>query len=147
MLLGRDTLPGTYYTGTWRCCLIIVPYHLCTSLALSVNPQAVKEDLDVFTANHRAVQYLKERHTGTTYAFVTIGALLVGSIDYNADKTPFSSVPVNKGDDLGCFQYGGSTVVMVAPQGSVKWDDDLQTNSLNGLETLIQVGTHIGTKL
>lgn len=120
---------------------------LFTSLALPVNPQAVKENLDVFTANHRAVQYLKERYTGKQYAFVTIGALLVGSIKYNQDKTPFSPIPVNKGDDLGCFQYGGSTVVMVAPQGSVKWDEDLQANSAAGLETLIEVGTHIGTRV
>ncbi|KAG8862724.1 hypothetical protein FRB96_000734 [Tulasnella sp. 330] len=115
---NRTVLAGNYYT---------------------VNPQAVKEDLDVFAANHRAVQMLNHKN-GKNFAFVAVGALLVGSIQFSQD--PHTSI--NKGDDMGYFQYGGSTTVMVAPKGSVKWDSDLLRNSRSGVETLIQVGEQIG---
>ncbi|KIO19439.1 hypothetical protein M407DRAFT_246158 [Tulasnella calospora MUT 4182] len=60
-----------------------------------------------------------------------------------------------KGEDLGFFQYGGSTVILVAPEGIVEWDEDLVANSsgLSGvkgvedgkpLETLVRVGERIG---
>ncbi|KAG8936764.1 hypothetical protein FRC00_007790 [Tulasnella sp. 408] len=137
-------VPGTYFT---------------------VNPQAVNHDLDVFTVNRRDVQLLhadvrnptstttspQQAPEPVTFAFVSVGALLVGSIGWS--KNPGDSVM--KGEDLGFFQYGGSTVILVAPEGTVEWDEDLVANSsgLSGvkgvedgkpLETLVRVGERIG---
>ncbi len=47
---------------------------------------------------------------------------------------------------LGYFAYGGSTVVVVFKAGMVKWDDDLQHNSNNSMETLVRVGEQIGQR-
>jgi len=109
------TLPGDYFT---------------------VNPQAVNETLDVFTANRRDVLIINanlfparqgETPTVVPVAFVAIGALLVGSVNWS--KKPGEAV--KKGDDLGWFAYGGSTVVCVFPQeAGIQWDDDLRRASV-----------------
>lgn len=138
-------IQGAYYTGTW-------PFHVTVFVRLltfsypSVNPVAVKENLDVFTANRRAVQIMYANVTPsaptqtTPFAFIAVGAMLVGGIGWSQD--PGSTI--TKGDDFGWFQYGGSTTIIVAPQGSVSWDADLLANSKMGVETLVRVGDHIG---
>lgn len=75
-------------------------------------------------------------------AFVAIGAMLVGSIGWsNANQ----GASANRGDELGWFAYGGSTVVCVfPPEAKVQWDKDLLDNSLAGLETMVRVGDRIG---
>jgi phosphatidylserine decarboxylase len=52
---------------------------------------------------------------------------------------------LNKGEEMGYFQYGGSTVIAVFPKDAVQWDHDLKTNSEKSLETLVQMGERIGT--
>jgi predicted ABC-type exoprotein transport system permease subunit len=46
----------------------------------------------------------------------------------------------------GYFAYGGSTIVVVFKAGMVKWDDDLQHNSNNSMETLVHMGEQIGQR-
>lgn len=63
-----------------------------------MNPQAVNEKgFDVFTANRRSVLYLNHVDSGRPIAFVAIGALLVGSINFTVKKGD----RVKKGDELG----------------------------------------------
>jgi len=117
-------IPGQYYT---------------------VNPQAVNEaDFDVFTANTRSVLYMKHTLTGLPVAFVAIGALLVGSIEFTNGGQKGSTV--KRGEELGYFAYGGSTVVAVFPQGVIQFDDDLKKNSEadHPIETLVKVGYSLG---
>jgi phosphatidylserine decarboxylase len=76
---GITDIPGEYFT---------------------VNPQAVNEPgFDVFTANRRAVLYLKHEKSGLPVAFVAIGAMLVGSIIWTGGKE--RGRRVKKGDELG----------------------------------------------
>ncbi|KIO18994.1 hypothetical protein M407DRAFT_31354 [Tulasnella calospora MUT 4182] len=105
-------------------------------------PQAINHDPDVFSANRRDVQLLhadvrnptstttspRQTSEPVTLALVSVGALLVGLIGWI--KNPGDSVM--KGEDLGIFQYGGSTVILVAPEGTIKWDKELLAN-LSGL--------------
>ncbi|KAF8159630.1 phosphatidylserine decarboxylase-domain-containing protein [Crassisporium funariophilum] len=110
-----------------------IPGHLYT-----VNPQAVNEPgFDVLTANTRSVLYLKHVPTGLPVAFVAIGALLVGSINWTGGKEKGSKL--NRGDELGYFAYGGSTIVVVFPKELIKFDDDLVQNSQKPIETLVKV--------
>lgn len=39
---------------------------------------------------------------------------------------------------------GGSTIVTVFPENTVKWDDDLLTNGQASTETLVKVGMKVG---
>jgi len=139
----RSSIHGTYYT---------------------VNPQAINENLNVFTANHRQVQIMnvftsvpspeveaeiaaensavQETAPPNTvpFALVAVGAMLVGSIGWSK----VGGQEVQKGEDLGFFQYGGSTTILVAPEGKVVWDADLIKSSETPLETLVRVGERIG---
>ncbi|OCH91046.1 hypothetical protein OBBRIDRAFT_753808 [Obba rivulosa] len=109
----------------------------------TVNPQAVNESgFDVFTANRRSVLYLTHTASGRRVAFVAIGAMLVGSIHWTAGGQP--GTQVRRGDELGYFAYGGSTVVALFPRGTVAFDADLVANSAEPIETLVKVGWSIG---
>lgn len=109
----------------------------------TVNPQAINyPGFDVLTANTRSITYLKHRPTGQEVAFVAIGALLVGSIQWTGGKE--KGTILKRGDELGYFAYGGSTIVVVFPKGLVEFDPDLVSNSQHPIETLLKVGYSIG---
>ncbi|CCM06055.1 uncharacterized protein FIBRA_08302 [Fibroporia radiculosa] len=109
----------------------------------TVNPQAVNEKgFDVFTANRRAVLYMTHSASGQPIAFVAIGAMLVGSIAWTAGAN--LGAEVRRGDELGYFAYGGSTVVALFPKGLVTFDEDLVNNSQVPIETLVKVGSSLG---
>jgi phosphatidylserine decarboxylase len=48
-----------------------------------------------------------------------------------------------KGDDLGEFRHGGSSVLLVFPEDVARYDSDLKENSLLRMETLVKMGTQI----
>ncbi|KAG1854839.1 phosphatidylserine decarboxylase-domain-containing protein [Suillus subalutaceus] len=113
----------------------------------TVNPQAVNEKgLDVLSANKRSVLLLNHDATNKKIAFVAVGALLVGSIQW----TVSAGSKVRRGDELGFFAYGGSTIVAILEPGMVEWDSDLVANSSPpkrgqlGIETMMKVGWSIG---
>ncbi|KAI7818509.1 phosphatidylserine decarboxylase-domain-containing protein [Gamsiella multidivaricata] len=121
----------------------------------TVNPMAVNEKLDVFTENVRRITVidLEQQIQGEEVrndnfdkcVFVSIGALLVGSIQLTGAKEP--GTRVQKGDELGYFAYGGSTCILLFKAGAVGFDKDLLENSQKGLETLVRMGEHIGVRL
>ncbi|MCJ1396551.1 hypothetical protein MMC18_009442 [Xylographa bjoerkii] len=118
-------IPGAYYT---------------------VNPQAINEagTLDVFCENKRSVMTIRRHPHGTPTAVVAVGAMLVGSIKYvnGVDKL---GTQVHRGECLGAFYYGGSTVIVIYPPGEVTLDQDLVHNSIDEkCETLMKVGWRVG---
>ena len=120
----RD-IPGAYYT---------------------VNPQAINEPgtLDVFCENKRSVMLLKRTSTGSPIAIIAVGAMLVGTIKYN--KGVEVGTNVKRGQCLGAFYYGGSTIIVLYPKGEVVLDEELVRNSMNEkCETLMKVGWSTGT--
>lgn len=117
-------IPGSYYT---------------------VNPQAITEPgtLDVFCENRRSVMLLRRQVTGSPVAVIAVGAMLVGSIKYNPGVQ--QGVDVRRGQCLGAFQYGGSTVIVLYPKGEVILDQDLVKHSIElNCETLMRVGWRVG---
>lgn len=121
-------IPGAYYT---------------------VNPQAINEPgtLDVFCENKRSVMLMKRGATGSPVAVIAVGAMLVGSIKYNPGIS--EGAQVRRGQCLGAFYYGGSTVIVVYPPGEVVLDEDLVHNSCfqnakESCETLMKVGWRTG---
>jgi phosphatidylserine decarboxylase len=124
---GIKDIPGAYYT---------------------VNPQAINEPgtLDVFCENKRSVMTLERSATGSPVAIVAVGAMLVGSIKY-VDGVDTIGAQVRRGQCLGAFYYGGSTVIVVYPPGEVALDEDLVRNSTgHKMETLMKVGWRTGVK-
>jgi phosphatidylserine decarboxylase len=124
---GIKDIPGAYYT---------------------VNPQAINEPgtLDVFCENKRSVMTLERSSTGSPIAIVAVGAMLVGSIKY-VNGVDTIGAQVRRGQCLGAFYYGGSTVIVLYPPGEVVLDEDLVRNSTgHKLETLMRVGWRTGAK-
>ncbi|GMK59867.1 hypothetical protein CspeluHIS016_0900840 [Cutaneotrichosporon spelunceum] len=119
----------------------------------TVNPQAVNEDLNVFTLNKRSVMLIHADvglGARVPLAFVAVGAMLVGSILWS--KKPGDSVL--RGEELGWFQYGGSTCILIVPYSSgLKFDEDLLNVSKEKMETLPYrtepniVSPHITTRM
>lgn len=123
-ITGIIDIPGTYYT---------------------VNPQAINEEgtLDVFCENKRSVMVVKRKATGSNVAIVAVGAMLVGSIRYNEGIEPGKDI--SRGECLGAFLYGGSTVIVLYPKGEIALDEDLVRNSTEQqCETFVRVGWRVG---
>jgi phosphatidylserine decarboxylase len=122
-------VPGTYYT---------------------VNPQAINEAgaLNVFCENRRSVMIVRRKvgasqPPSSVVAIVAVGAMLVGSIRYNPGIV--ARAEIKRGQCLGAFRYGGSTVIVLFPKDEVVFDADLVANSAEKCcETLVKVGWRIG---
>ncbi|XP_048231641.1 phosphatidylserine decarboxylase proenzyme 2 [Ricinus communis] len=112
-----------------------VPGHLYT-----VNPIAVNSEYcNVFTENKRVVSIISTAEFGKV-AFIAIGATMVGSITFLKKEGDY----IKKGDELGYFSFGGSTVICVFEKDAILIDEDLLANSARSLETLVCVGMKLG---
>jgi phosphatidylserine decarboxylase len=90
----------------------------------------------VFTQNKRSVLAL-DVGAPRPVLFVAIGALLVGSIAFTVKE----GQKVVKGEELGYFAYGGSTVVVLFPKEmGIEFDSDMSEWSKEGFETVLKVG-------
>lgn len=102
----------------------------------SVNPIALLRHPDVYADNER--QILKCRAAFGDFWMVDVGAFGVGTI-----VQTFSGTEHVKGEEKGYFKFGGSTVILVLPAGTVAFDEDLVRNSANGLETQVRCSERI----
>lgn len=96
-------------------------------------------DVPFLALNRRAVSVLETDRFGRL-ALVDVGGFLVGSIRhlYVPERR------VEKGDPRSLFRFGGSTLVLVAPPGRVRFRDDLLAASARGDETRVRLGEAIG---
>jgi len=131
----RVPIDGTYYT---------------------VNPIAIRKDVDVYTENKRVVIPIETKEFGTVI-LIAVGATMVGSIRFECKCTDLptgaSNCPtgvcyegkhVKKFDPHGYFAFGGSTVLLLFKPGTIEFDSDLLANTKNHLESLVKVGERIG---
>lgn len=105
----------------------------------TVNPMAIRSSLDVFGENVRVLVPIQSDEFGLVMV-VCVGAMMVGSTVITAK----AGQRVSRTDELGYFQFGGSTLVVLFEPGRLKFDNDLVQNSASALETLVRVGMSIG---
>ncbi|BDA47835.1 phosphatidylserine decarboxylase proenzyme 2 [Coccomyxa sp. Obi] len=105
----------------------------------SVKPVAVRSSIDVFGENKRLVVEIDSPDFGIV-AYVIIAAVQVGSIT----MTTKEGQTVSKGQELGYFSYGGSTVITVFQRGAIEYDVDLRAHSRAATEVLVQMGESLG---
>ena len=91
-----------------------------------------------FKTNNREWTILNTNNFGKVIQ-VEIGALCVGRIKNNHESYIFK-----KGEEKGYFEFGGSTIVLLFKKGILKLDDDIENNSLEGIETNVKYGERIG---
>lgn len=105
----------------------------------TVNPMAIRSSLDVYGENVRTLVPIYTEQFGTVM-MVCVGAMMVGSTVITAKEGDH----VKRGDELGYFKFGGSTIVTLFEPGMVQFDADLVENSSHAVETLVRVGMSIG---
>ena len=102
----------------------------------TVQPISFKK-YKVFHENTREITYLDCKNLGEV-AYIEVGALLVGKI-VNEKKEKFT-----KGEEKGHFEFGGSTVIMLINK-DINIDKKILENTKNNIETIVKLGTKIGT--
>lgn len=106
----------------------------------SVSPYALASNFaKVFCENKREICLFNAKEKGEI-AIIPVGATMVGSIieTYQANKV------TQKGDEMGYFAFGGSTVVVLIDKDKIKIDADLLENTKNKMETFVKMGEKIG---
>ncbi|KAF3992401.1 hypothetical protein FT663_02328 [Candidozyma haemuli var. vulneris] len=105
----------------------------------TVNPMAIRSDLDVYGENVRVIVPIQTEQFGTV-VMVAIGAMMVGSTILTVEE----GQKVSRGDEVGYFKFGGSTVLLLFQNSMFDFDQDLVDNSSSCVETLVRVGQSIG---
>jgi phosphatidylserine decarboxylase len=105
----------------------------------SVNPIALRRNIDIFAQNKRFISTLDTASFGKVL-YVEVGATMVGRVTQTYD----GGETVRKGQEKGYFSFGGSTVVLLFEPGRISFDDDLLAASNQGVEILARMGQSMG---
>ncbi|ODQ66698.1 hypothetical protein NADFUDRAFT_57597 [Nadsonia fulvescens var. elongata DSM 6958] len=105
----------------------------------TVNPMAIRSTLDVYGENVRVLVPIFSETFGVVMV-VCVGAMMVGSTVITAKEGDH----VKRMDELGYFQFGGSTILLLFQKDALFFDKDLVSNSKEAIETLVRVGMSIG---
>ncbi|MBO4459407.1 MAG: phosphatidylserine decarboxylase [Clostridiales bacterium] len=92
----------------------------------------------IYKENSRKVSFLDTEEFGKL-CYIEVGAILVGKIVDHGKKV------FGKGEEKGYFEPGGSTIVVIVPEG-VAVDNDIMEESSKGIETEVKYGERIGQK-
>lgn len=103
----------------------------------TVQPVAL-EGIPVFTENCREFTVMKTSNFGTAIQ-VEVGAMLVGKIKNHHGRHVFK-----RGQEKGCFLYGGSTVILLIEKDRLVIDDNILKASAKGEETPVTMGEILG---
>lgn len=129
--------PVDYHRFHFPCdCRTPGPVQIVPGRYHSVNPLALARHPDVYAGNER--QILACDAAFGRFWMIDVGAFGVGTIvqTYSGDMHA-------KGEEKGYFKFGGSTVILAAPAGTLTFDADLVKNAADGFETLVRCGEKI----
>jgi phosphatidylserine decarboxylase len=153
-LLGDEALGRRYEGGCLVICrLCPVDYHRfhfpCSGIAgeaviingplYSVSPIALRRNVRYLAENKRARTLLESDHFGTV-AIVEIGATMVGSIR----QTYRSGTRVERGQEKGWFEFGGSSCALLFERGRLLPDADLVEAGVTHTEVYDRMGGRLG---
>ena len=108
----------------------------------SVNPIALRKNISIFWENKRFLSFIDNERIGKVACFL-VGATCVGSVNTTC-KLPASVI---KGEELGYFLFGGSSVLTLYEKNSVKLADDLLESTASGLELYARMGDVLGIEI
>lgn len=105
----------------------------------SVSPFALANNFTkVFCENKRELCFLETKDKGDII-LAPIGAAMVGGII----ETYTPNENIKKGDEMGYFKFGGSTIAIIIDKDHIKIDADILENTKNQLETYVRMGEKI----
>lgn len=103
----------------------------------SVSPIAYNKSRKPLIKNKRLLIECFNEQIGD-FLIVPVGAMMVGKIRLTDKKT------LLKGEELGFFEFGGSTVVCLLPKGALLPEIGFLQHSIKSLETKVLMGDAIG---
>jgi len=105
----------------------------------SVNPIALKRNIEIFTENKRTLCTIKNDLFGDIL-FLEIGATFVGAIHQTYLENKF----YQKGDEKGYFSFGGSSLILLFEKDKIQIDQDLLNATKDEFEMLCLMGEKLG---
>jgi phosphatidylserine decarboxylase len=153
-LLQDEALAKTYHGGAMLIArLCPTDYHrfhfplagvpsvakLINGWLYSVNPLALRTNIDIFTQNKRMLTHLETARFGTLLC-IEVGATNVGSIIQTYTPQVFH----HKGAEKGYFSFGASALIVLFPPKRIVFDGDLVAATAQGLEMRCLLGQSLG---
>lgn len=132
--------PSDYHRFHFPCSGVPSESRLINGYLYSVNPIAIRKDLEIFTKNKRTICTLRSPVFGNVL-YIEIGATSVGSIH----QTYTPNQPIIKGDEKGYFSFGASSIILLFESGRIKFDPDLLEASARGKEIRCLFGQSMGS--
>ena len=105
----------------------------------SVNPIALRKRLSVFWENKRYLCMIDSDYHGKVAQFI-VGATCVGSATFTFSQNQ----RVEKGEELGYFSFGGSSVLTLFERDRLRISEDVQQHSQANIETYAKMGEEMG---
>lgn len=138
MLIAR-LCPTDYHRFHFPCDCIPGPTKFINGWLNSVNPLAIKQNLEIFTQNKRAMTKLQTENFGEVL-YLEIGATNVGSIKETYTPNVFQP----KGVEKGYFEFGASALILLFEPNRIHFDQDLLSITEQGLEAKCLMGQPLG---
>lgn len=107
-----------------------------------VDPLCLRSDVDVLTVNARCAISINSPSFGRVL-FVAVGATDVGTVEINQTCQTKGS-QLKKGDEVGLFQFGGSSIIVAFEEGRIRFDEDLLSVSKHLVMMDVEVGMSLG---
>lgn len=139
LLLSR-LCPTDYHRFHFPVAGVPGPARLLNGPLFSVNPLALRNNIDILATNKRTLTELATETCGTVL-LMEIGATCVGGIR----QTYEPGVHVPKGAEKGYFRFGGSSTIVIFEPGRVVFDADLVEQSSQQRELYARMGDSMGT--
>ena len=132
--------PIDYHRFHFPCAGLALEPRLINGHLYSVNPIALRKRIAILSENKRVITEIESDRFGTVL-FIEVGATSVGSIRQTfAPKTH-----VEKGQEKGYFEFGGSCIILLFEKNRIRFDADLIENTERGLETYARYGESLGS--
>ena len=131
--------PTDYHRFHFPCECVPTTPKLINGPLYSVNPIALRRNIEILGENKRVLTQLKTKAFGNIL-FIEVGATFVGSIKQTF--TPQSLCM--KGQEKGYFEFGGSCILMLFGPGTITFDNDLIESSKRQIEIKAKMGEKFG---
>lgn len=138
MVLAR-LCPTDYHRFHFPCDGIPSKEHLINGWLYSVNPIAIKKNINIFTQNKRTITFLETDQFGKII-YIEVGATNVGSIIQTYQPNVLSL----KGGEKGYFSFGASSLILLFPPNKIRLDPQLLAATAQGIEIKCLLGQTMG---
>lgn len=108
----------------------------------SVNPIALKRNIEILSENKRMITSLQTKEFGKIL-YIEVGATYVGSIH----QTFVAGTSCSKGEEKGYFSFGGSCLILLFEPDKIIFDQDLINFSSKKMEVRGLLGQSLGKSL